>query len=310
MESNSASRLLNVLDQLKAANTSESTAKVIKKIFNDDEESRVGVHIGQIFTLANTVHKQVLALPDFDSEVDLQWVGGVYTGLSTLSVKGNINNFRDAYKPEVRAYLHSVARNLAQHYPDPQINSDTLKEIYDDISPLIDSLLHDENIDKSLKNFILDKLLLIQDVIANAHVVGFSELSSNVESVFAGTIFRAGGVDNVQKLKKNSKSFVTFVDWLSRVLTVLEAAAPQSMSVERFFDRDDPDKQFLLSVIDSCDDPEAVMENYRRGLALINSREHYDEYANSGFFTVVREDNDEDTREEVCDRIAKHFGLA
>lgn len=85
--------------------------------------------------------------------------------------------------------------------------------------------------------------------------------------------------------------------------------SPQSMSVERFFDRSDPDKQFLLSVIDSCDDPEAVMENYRRGLARINSREHYEEYANSGFFTVVREDNGIDTRDEVCARIARHFGL-
>ena len=85
--------------------------------------------------------------------------------------------------------------------------------------------------------------------------------------------------------------------------------SPQSMSVERFFDRSDPDKQFLLSIIDSCEDSEAVMENYRRGLALINSKEHYDEYANSGFFTVVREDNGLDTREEVCDIIAKHFGL-
>ena len=85
--------------------------------------------------------------------------------------------------------------------------------------------------------------------------------------------------------------------------------SPQSMSVECFFDRDDPDKQFLLSVIDSCDDPEAVMQNYRAGLARINSREHYDEYANSGFFTVVREDNGMDTREEVCERIARHFGL-
>jgi hypothetical protein len=85
--------------------------------------------------------------------------------------------------------------------------------------------------------------------------------------------------------------------------------SPQSMSVERFFDRSDPDKQFLLSVIDSCEDSEAVMENYRRGLALINSKEHYDEYANSGFFTVVREDNGLDTREEICDKIARHFGL-
>ena len=85
--------------------------------------------------------------------------------------------------------------------------------------------------------------------------------------------------------------------------------SPQSMSVERFFDRSDPDKQFLLSVIDSCDDPAAVMENYRQGLARINSQAHYDEYANSGFFTVVREDTDRDTRGEVCERIAKHFGL-
>ena len=84
---------------------------------------------------------------------------------------------------------------------------------------------------------------------------------------------------------------------------------PQSMSVERFFDRSDPEKQFIFSVIQSCDDPEAAMENYRRGLALINSKKHYDELANSGFFTVVREDDGRDTREEVCDKIAKHFGL-
>ncbi|MBR5264185.1 MAG: hypothetical protein IKV50_05765 [Clostridia bacterium] len=84
---------------------------------------------------------------------------------------------------------------------------------------------------------------------------------------------------------------------------------PQSMSVDRFFDRDDPDKQFLLNVIDSCDDPAAAMENYRKGLERINSKAHYDEYANSGFFTVVREDNGLDTREAVGEKIARHFGL-
>lgn len=63
--------------------------------------------------------------------------------------------------------------------------------------------------------------------------------------------------------------------------------SPQSMSVERFFHRRDPEKQFLLSVMDSCEGPETVMENDRRGLALINSPKHYDEYANSGFFTVI-----------------------
>ena len=86
--------------------------------------------------------------------------------------------------------------------------------------------------------------------------------------------------------------------------------SPASLSVSRFFDRSDPEKQFLLRVIESCDDPAAVMENYRRGLALVNSQAHYDAYARSGFFTVVRKDDGRDPREEVCNRIARHFGLA
>lgn len=90
---------------------------------------------------------------------------------------------------------------------------------------------------------------------------------------------------------------------------VVVMLSPQSMSVDRFFDRSDADKQFILKVIDSCENPNAVMENYKRGLALINSKKHYDEYANSGFFTVIRQDTENDTKEEVCDIIAKHFKL-
>jgi len=77
--------------------------------------------------------------------------------------------------------------------------------------------------------------------------------------------------------------------------------SPLSMSVDRFFDRSDPEKQFLLNVIESCEDSKTVMENYRRGLELINGQKHYDEYTNSGFFTVVRQ--------EICEIIARHFGL-
>ena len=85
--------------------------------------------------------------------------------------------------------------------------------------------------------------------------------------------------------------------------------SPLSMSVERFFDRNDPEKLFILNTIESCENPAEVMENYKKGLALINSQENYDFYANSGFFTVVREDTQKDTKEEVCEKIAKHFGL-
>lgn len=85
--------------------------------------------------------------------------------------------------------------------------------------------------------------------------------------------------------------------------------SPQSMSVDRFFDRSDPEKRFLLDVIENCEDSAAVMENYRAGLARINSPEHYREYAESGFYTVVRENTEEDTRDEVCEELARHFKL-
>ena len=85
--------------------------------------------------------------------------------------------------------------------------------------------------------------------------------------------------------------------------------APGSMSVERFFDRGDPEKRFILSVIESCEHPDEVLENYKNGLALINGKKHYDEYLNSGFFTLIREDDGRDTREKVADKLARHFGF-
>ena len=85
--------------------------------------------------------------------------------------------------------------------------------------------------------------------------------------------------------------------------------APQEMSVERFFDREDEEKQFLLSVIESCPDPEKSLANFKECISRVNSRKYYDKYQNSGFFTVVRSDTEADTREETLEMVAKHFGL-
>ena len=86
--------------------------------------------------------------------------------------------------------------------------------------------------------------------------------------------------------------------------------SPQSMSVERFFDRSDPDKQFLLQEIDKCPDPQKTMANFRACIARINSPETYERMKNSGFFVHVRENCAKDTREETMNRLAKHFKLA
>lgn len=81
-----------------------------------------------------------------------------------------------------------------------------------------------------------------------------------------------------------------------------------SISVAHFFDRND-DKPFILEQINQLDDPEKGLANYRAILEKINSQENFDDWANSGFFTIVRKDIINDTRLETMRTLSKHFGL-
>ena len=85
--------------------------------------------------------------------------------------------------------------------------------------------------------------------------------------------------------------------------------SPQSLSVDMFFEREDEEKQFLLYQIEHSADPEKTMQNFRECVAKFNSQKIYNEWLNSGFFTIVREDAETDTRFETLQLLAKHFGL-
>lgn len=54
-------------------------------------------------------------------------------------------------------------------------------------------------------------------------------------------------------------------------------------------------------------DPEAAMENYRRGLERINSRERYDRFLHSGFPMILRDESR--TVEETLALVEQAFGL-
>lgn len=94
---------------------------------------------------------------------------------------------------------------------------------------------------------------------------------------------------------------------ISNYHNVAVMLSPQSMSVDRFFDREDPEKQFLLQKIQEAPDPEAAMDNFRKCIEKINSREHYREFAESGFFTYVR--TEESTIEDALLQLETHFKL-
>ncbi len=89
---------------------------------------------------------------------------------------------------------------------------------------------------------------------------------------------------------------------------VLIMLADPQVSVGRFFERSDRDKQFLYRLILEEPDPERALDNFRRCLMRINSPERYDRFLHAGFQVLLR---DEDrTVEQTLALAEKAFGLA
>lgn len=88
---------------------------------------------------------------------------------------------------------------------------------------------------------------------------------------------------------------------------VLIMLADPMISVRRFFERPDKEKQFLYQLIMEEEDPEKAMENYRQGLIRINSKERYDQFLNSGFNVLIRDENR--SIEETLQLVEESFGL-
>ena len=88
---------------------------------------------------------------------------------------------------------------------------------------------------------------------------------------------------------------------------VLIMLADPQISVSRFFDRPDAEKQFLYRLMLEEPDPQAALDNYREILTRICSKESYDELLHSGFEVIFR---DEDRSQEETVLLAeKIFGI-
>ena len=83
--------------------------------------------------------------------------------------------------------------------------------------------------------------------------------------------------------------------------------ADPEIPLRRFFDRPDPEKQFLYRLIMEEPDPEKAMENYRQGLKLICSQESYDVFEQSGFNVICRDESR--TVEQTVALAEKALGL-
>jgi hypothetical protein len=71
---------------------------------------------------------------------------------------------------------------------------------------------------------------------------------------------------------------------------VLVMLSDPEISIHRFFDRPDPEKQFLYQLMLEEPDPQAALDNYREILTRICSKESYEELERSGFKVIYRDE--------------------
>ncbi|MEE1124702.1 MAG: hypothetical protein U0L18_02020 [Acutalibacteraceae bacterium] len=88
---------------------------------------------------------------------------------------------------------------------------------------------------------------------------------------------------------------------------VLIMLADPEISVNRFFERPDREKQFLYKLLLNEEKPTEAMDNFKECLKRVNSREIYNDFLNSGFNVVLRDDSR--TIEETLLLVEKAFGL-
>ena len=108
-----------------------------------------------------------------------------------------------------------------------------------------------------------------------------------------------------------------FVDTNISIETLKTVAAPghvlimladPQISVSRFFERPDREKQFLYRLILEEPNPEAALENFRQCLMRINTQESYDRFLHSGFPVILRDEGR--SIAETLALVEQVFGLA
>lgn len=88
---------------------------------------------------------------------------------------------------------------------------------------------------------------------------------------------------------------------------VLIMLADPNISVQRFFERPDKEKQFLYQLLLKEDNPEDAMINFRECLKRVNSQERYMMFQKSGFNVITRDENR--SIDETFALVENMFGL-
>ena len=204
-------------------------------------------------------------------------IGSAYAGKSTLV--SNLAKKHDGIELNENYHNERLSELDSKEFPNLTYTRD-IKDWHDFIRRTLDEYVRWINDVK--KECEIVELGILEEVLSDPKVKS--------KKVFVDTNI---SIDTLHRLTDEDHVIVMLSD-------------PQ-ISVSRFFDRPDPEKQFLYKLMLEEPDPQAALDNYRKILTRINSKENYDKLENSGFKVIYRDENrSEDETVKLAEEI---FGI-
>ena len=218
-----------------------------------------------------------------------------------MNIENNLlkNLFRNVYFINGTAYAgkSTMVRLLAEKYDGICCGENYHDELMDLIDPVHQPALSYFDTMSGWQEFIgrtpevySDWIVNVSREAAQLEILKLTQLVPTGKKIFVDTNI---GVDVLREI--------------SDYRHVAIMLSPQGTSVNRFFDRPDPEKQFLYQKLLEAPDPDAAIANFRKCMEKINSKEVFDEFAESGFYVQHRDENR--TVEESMELLERHFDL-
>ena len=146
----------------------------------------------------------------------------------------------------------------------------------------------------------------------NYHDVKLPELDSDE---FPGLTYTRDLKDWRDFIRRTPDEYEKWINVVTKECTILELQileelskqAEPEISVNRFFERPDKEKQFLYRLLLEEENRDKAMDNFRKCLMRVNSEEIYSKFLNSGFNVIKRDDAR--TIEETFMMVESAFGL-
>lgn len=218
-----------------------------------------------------------------------------------MNIENNLlkNLFRNVYFINGTAYAgkSTMVRLLAEKYDGICCGENYHDELMDLIDPVHQPALSYFDTMSGWQEFIgrtpeaySDWIVNVSREAAQLEILKLTQLVPTGKKIFVDTNI---GVDVLREI--------------SDYRHVAIMLSPQGTSVNRFFDRPDPEKQFLYQKLLESPDPDAAIANFRKCMEKINSKEVFDEFAESGFYVQHRDESR--TVEESMELLERHFDL-